>query len=514
MILSILAGNANADVEVSVTGPASIRMYSERNNDERLDRRNLEDDMDVESKAITYTITNTGTENLTNIKISAEDINSRYDAVVEFENDENKSFVVIDELLVGESEDVQINLKATIPGVNGNVDYPDLISGPDVTVSMGSLSMSGENEEGNEAFTKNDIDVFFENEPFLELERIIIYVNGQEKENLRERDRGDTVENIKPGDEVDVEIFISNRIDDRVSDDKIEDIMIYILANEMDDGYDFDEDDDIRSLRGEERDSVRFSFIVPEEIEANDYEVLLYNMEGEDEFGNLQTIADFDFEIEIERERNKIEIKDATINPSMVRCNDRSARVFIEIQNTGERDQDRAAINIENAALGISIWDRDIDELITIEDDRYDSRYSSTYTIRVPEDADEGTYYLSVNAYFDNNILSDTLDIPLVFEGCEPEEDEDDEEDNDTTTPPVDEDEVVPDPVDVFPPTDDTDDEDAPEEDEDVKDETPPVTGIVTGLRGSPLYTSLLILANVLLVVLIVGVGVKLLRKD
>ena len=109
----------------------------------------------------------------------------------------------------------------------------------------------------------------------------------------------------------------------------------------------------------------------------------------------------------------------------------------------------------------------------------------------IPEDAEAGTYLVSVNAYFDENILTDSEDVVLEILSCE--------EDDDTTiviTDPEDGDDVTtidPEPVDP----ENVEEETSTEESESV------LSDLFS--EKTLLYDILLVLANIALIVIIAG---------
>lgn len=487
MFVLALAGSAFAAASVTVQNTANqdmttIVMLDDEGNSE-LDRRKLEEDVNLER---TIRIKNNGDKNLTNVDVSVQNVNSRYAVNTTYGSSSGKLFT-IPTLNVGQS--VSVDLTGMIPGApRDSSSYPDSGSGQN---NIGYLSLESDQT------TEEQFSVVFVNEPLLEFykDRVTVTVEDDD-ENMED---GETFEGVKPGDHVTVEVILENLIDEDVRNDKIKDINVEIIADSMDDGDEYEDDDEISKISGEDTDSVTFEFDVPEDIAADDYEVIITDIRGVDEFENGHEIDSLRFYLEIERERNKVEVKTTRLTTERIECGQRSTGLYVKIVNTGERDQDEAAIRIYQPKLNIDIWDRNVEELITIEDDEDDAEYAKSYTLNIPDNVKPGTYFITINSYFDEDILSDTTDVGLEILPCEEAEPE-------PTVP--EEDEIVPEPVE---PT-------TPEPEEEEEEQEPPITGGATEdvveQKTSPLYTTLLVLANIGLIVVIVGLGIRLFKRD
>jgi hypothetical protein len=483
-IFALFTASVSAAAKITIVEADSnskIVIYDDDGNSE-LDRRKLENDISLER-----TLKITSNETVNNVVISVSNINADFLANVSNGTDSGSS-VTIDKINAGEFK--TITFTGTLSGA------------PDSSSGSYAYSGSGENSMGTITIDSDETSLesysaVFVNQNLLEIykEKITVYVDG-DSESVED---GDSIEDVKPGSKVVVEITLKNNIDSDVRNDKIEDINMNIIAESMDDGDDYEEDDEISSISGEDKDMLTFEFTVPEDIEADEYDVLLTNIEGTDEFGNKHKVEYFTFSLEIERERNKVEIKTARFNFEQIACGKTTAQLFVKIQNTGERDQDDVAIKIEQSKLGIATWDRTItedDDLVSIEEDEDDSEYEKTYTLQIPEDATPGTYFVTVSAFFDENILSDSDDLTLEIMEC-PKEVEEENKTPVISTP----DETV---IEIKPET--TSPEKVETNDETKQEETTQTSELN---QKNMLYNSLLILGNVALLVIIAGLVFK-----
>ncbi len=271
-------------------------------------------------------------------------------------------------------------------------------------------------------------DVTMEAENQLEIKKLNVCVNGS-CDTVRD---GDKVEDLKPGDRIDVTFRVENKYKDNDAENlEILDVTAFILVEEGE--FDVDEDDDIGDMGPDEEEEVTLSFDVEDDAEDRTVTMLAW-VEGEDENGARHGEL-FEIELEVKRERHEVSLRDVRLEPDTLSCNeggDQTVVLSLELQNTGRDDEDEAAVEIENSDLGISKVERDI----VIDQDDRDRK---SYTLRVPSGARSGLYALSVKSFTRRDDLSDSDDVILTVPTCaapvapempdpEPAEDAEDEE--------------------------------------------------------------------------------------
>ncbi|MBD3259376.1 PKD domain-containing protein [Candidatus Woesearchaeota archaeon] len=224
----------------------------------------------------------------------------------------------------------------------------------------------------------------------------------------------DTVDDIEPDQRVDIEIEVENIFPDR-HDPDIEGIDVEVTISEIDGGDDLNFDNDRRfDLEPGEDETVRLDFRVPYEVEDGEkYEVMI-EIDGTDDNGTVHR-AQARAYIEVEKEDHFVKITELHITPSIVSCT-RTADLRLEVTNFGKDDEDDAKVVVSNEDLGIKEeFEFDLDE------DPYDEDFDlhKNLIIRMPEDADEGTYELSVKTYYDRTRVSDVRTVQVHVQGCE-----------------------------------------------------------------------------------------------
>ncbi len=383
-------------------------------------RSNPDEDINETIQA-TITLTNNGNETVTNLEFNKVGIDSKY--AVQFVNPPS-------EIAANSSKDVTIQGYVPI-----DLDAVDS-NGNKIAVLLGTINVFG--KVGNVTTNTATSNAYMEARNMLEIDRMDISWNGED-ERL---DDGETVEDIKPGDSIELKIEIENLFDD--SDD--EDFYIeYVEAKiEVDREFDVDDDDkDLGDIAPEDEEEVTFNMDVESDADEGTYDLII-EVTGRDKNGARHGER-WVIELEIEREREDIRIMTAELIPESVSCN-RDVRLEVEIENIGSRDSDEIVLLVESDDFDYKERIANID--LDTEDD-----YDRTFIINVPEDAEAGIYLFSVKTYFDaddynDDDYNDAKDVALTVRDCETtppadeEEEEEEEENGDIivqppTTPPT-----------------------------------------------------------------------------
>lgn len=331
-------------------------------------------------------------------------------------------------------------------------------------------------QSGSEV-TTSEISVKVQRENQLEIDKVEICVNGNER--CVSLDDGDDLNNLRPLDELDMNIVVGNRYSDSSREDlDMESVELFWELDE--DEWSEDDSESMGDISADSDSEESFSFEVDEDADNGKAQLKIWVF-GEDE--NLALHGHMiEIDLEVDKKNDDIDIRRTSVSPSLLSCDNRKTSVTVGFTNLGSSDQDEVAVEVTNDVLGITKR-KGIFSL-----DEGDSR-TETFSITVPEDAEAGVYDLMIRSYFDTSSLSDEDKVQITVPECEePDEDVDSTDSSDDTTV-VTVTPVTPKPV-ARPVT-----------------STPDTTD--SDFRESPFYTALLVLGVLVLVVLLVVVVVK-----
>lgn len=202
-------------------------------------------------------------------------------------------------------------------------------------------------------------------------------------------------------DKINVEIDVTNNADEKKK--IITEIYLYnINKDEVE-----EDSDNSEKINGGKKESFELSLNVPEDFEYDNYLVFVKTYEdGKENLQCNQKAVD----IKLEREDNDIRISEITLNYKEAYVGDEIG-VFIKIKNQGSDDEEGIYITVENVEFGINekIGPFEIEEF-----GRHDT-LSKTFNIKIPENAKQGDYNLSINAKGEKS--SDSGDIAFKVLG-------------------------------------------------------------------------------------------------
>ena len=276
----------------------------------------------------------------------------------------------------------------------------------------------------------------------LEFDNVKSVVDGKSKS----LDDGDTIKDVLPGSKVEIKGDVLNTYT-RDQDIVIEDVTVTITIEKIDDDEDLEEEIDVGDIDADDKESFKYTFDIPEDVEDGDYDVTIL-VEGEDENGAKHAVEWKNIVLAVEKDKHDIWITKATLSPAKVSCS-RNINMNIELKNQGTSDEDEVVLRIESADLEINFEDNTIEEL---QEGAYDedTEHSATYSFQISDKVKAGTYAVNVKAYYNTDTLSDTERLDLVVENCAVEE-ETTPEDVVVVTPPTtggeDEPEIITEPV-------------------------------------------------------------------
>jgi len=249
-------------------------------------------------------------------------------------------------------------------------------------------------------------DVFIQRENNLEIQDADAKINDAKKQSI---DDGDSIENLKPGDALDIEVEIENNF---IEDSNIE---IRNVDLEFDcDGTDVDVDEETTDVGSvPEGDSETESIKADIEEDAEDGNVNCeLAIDGTDENGARHGDK-IEFDIEIERKNHDIQIQSVDISPTTLTCDDSSLQLSVSLLNLGTSDEDEVALEVSSRTLGVQ--QRIVSNLELDEDDSD----VEVATIAVdPRRLKAGTYAIQLQSFYDNVKVSDS-EIVQVENNCD-----------------------------------------------------------------------------------------------
>lgn len=237
-----------------------------------------------------------------------------------------------------------------------------------------------------------------------------VKVDSKSDKNLGE---GDTIsEEAKPGSKVKFSIKVFNNFTDD-EDVEIEDIQVTVTIEGIDDDDDLEEEASEFDLDPEEDDKIDVEFEIPLEVDEDEFDVVI-TVEGDTSKNGSQE-SEMRLSIEVQKEKNEVRFLKNALTPSEVKCA-RNVQLSTSVINTGSDEQDDASLEVSNEELGIALK-----EAFELSEDAFDddSKFSKAFTIKVPEDADEGVYPILSKVTFNSGRNSKTETADLTVKECE-----------------------------------------------------------------------------------------------
>lgn len=267
-------------------------------------------------------------------------------------------------------------------------------------------------------------------------------------------DDGDSVKDVKPGTKLIIRGDVRNLFTDN-DDITIEDVTVTVIIENIDDGDDLEEEDDVGDIDADEKESFKVEFEIPDDVDQDEFDITI-EAEGDDENGAKHQVELKDVTIDVEKDKHDILITKAVVSPTKVSCT-RSISMNIDLKNQGRSDEDEVVLRIENANLAIALEDTAVPEIEEGTGD--DTELSKSYSFKIADDVSPGTYPISIRAFYETDVLSDIKTADVAVEECRqagtsvppfqeedepvvvvaPEESSDDEEPLDVISEPLDE---------------------------------------------------------------------------
>ncbi|MBT4604223.1 hypothetical protein HOC01_01155 [archaeon] len=280
----------------------------------------------------------------------------------------------------------------------------DLSSGLDSGLYEDLITVTWVDSTGTNSATL-DLDIL----TMLEINEAYLHIDDDEEEKIDESDAtDDNVDlTVAPGDKISIYFNLINLFDEDYDNGELE---VEVTAEMDDDDWtdDIDEDFDVDIEADEEiddgDDEYVIEFNVPLEAESNDDYELVVTFEAEDENGAAYT-NEWIIVLEVERDDDDVRI-DSVDFATTARC-DEAPRLVVKVSNYGEDAQDDMYVHVSQEDLDIS----ETSALFDIEEgtDEDDNEVTVNYYIDMPNSAEETSYELEANLYYDDGDLADRL---------------------------------------------------------------------------------------------------------
>lgn len=238
-----------------------------------------------------------------------------------------------------------------------------------------------------------------------------VKVGGKTSNNLN---NGNTInEQAKPGDTVEFRVKVQNNFTS-AENLKIEDITVKTTIEGIDDGSDLEEESKNFDLSPGSDKRTTIKFEVPLEVDESTFDVII-NAEGEDKNGTRHE-SEMRLKLEVDKKSHSLKITKKTLSPDTVSCNRKNIQLGTTVLNIGTEDEDDVTFEVINSNLGINLKD-DVGEL-RAEPNEPESRFSKTYGFSAANDAEPGSYPITIRATYDNGNKKAEDSVTLTVNEC------------------------------------------------------------------------------------------------
>lgn len=245
----------------------------------------------------------------------------------------------------------------------------------------------------------------------LEFSDVDVKVGSKTSKNLR---NGDTInEEAEPGDTVEFRVEVKNNFTS-AEDLEIEDVTVEVTVEEIDDGDDLEEESNEFDLDAGDDKRVTLRFQVPLEVEEDTFDVLI-EAEGDDENNTDQKVS-MKLKLEVEKESHLLKITRNTLSPAEISCNRKNVQLSATVINIGNEDEEDVNVHVLNSDLGIDLSE-EAGEL-TAEPNEDESRFSNVFSFNVQNDAEAGSYPITLRALYDDDRKKAEETATLTISDC------------------------------------------------------------------------------------------------
>lgn len=346
-----------------------------------------------------FTVKNTGDYSLSNVNVTLEGFSSSLDANLSASEDTGYARSLIMSFAPGEEKTVWLQL--FVP-----------LSQDSQILDIGDIKFTADN------YTTSLTNVRLTTRSYLSIKDSDYYING-DKEGSLSSSGSTTIDEVRPGSEIKIQVEVENLFDDSKdeTDIEIQDIKMTVKSLEELDDKDIDEESDEIDLDADtssDIEDLEVQFDIPEETKTGKNYQFELIIEGTDEHGADHRVTRT-FDIKVEKEDHDIVILRANLDTDTLSCT-RSTSLAVRIANYGDEDEDHVRLKVESSALGVSYDRRDIELIDEIGDD--EGEYYESFNIVVPQDKPAGSYQILITTYYDDDEKSNDEVVTLTLQDC------------------------------------------------------------------------------------------------
>ncbi len=244
-------------------------------------------------------------------------------------------------------------------------------------------------------------DVYVQRENNLEMNNLDANIEGGRKKSLSD---DDTLENLKPGDNIEIEAEARNNYGSETNVD-VENVVLEIECTN-DKNLDIsDKSVDIGDISTEDEQTDALTVDIEADAEDKTSDCII-KVIGRDQNGARHGEGT-NFAFEITRESHDIQITAATVNPTSVSCTDREVQLTVDLLNLGRSNENRVALEVTSKAISFQ------ERVSNIELDEDDSTQE---IFVIPMDGTKikpGPFAIQVQSFYDNTKSSSTETIQV-----------------------------------------------------------------------------------------------------
>lgn len=399
--------------DVPAPGPQLvIEAVSFGNEDQRKSNPDAEDDEDQDEFVTdTLTIRNTGGSTATGITFTPTfERGNLQDYLLNFSNAPAS-------LAPGESRTVTARIRV-----------PEFMDAVDVDLEEGALIFGQLVVTSNSGtVSSNTVNMDMQVENHLRIKKVKV-CHENDCENA---DDGDTIDDVKPGDHIQVTVEIENTFAESDREDvDIEDIEVEL---DTDDDEDLDlssETEDVGDLSANDEDSITVDFDVEDDADDGTAEFTVA-VSGEDEFGGRHGEL-IRVRLDINRERHEVAVRDVVLSPETLSCarvgQSNTLNVRVTAENIGRDDEEDVSVEAKINELNLGQITRDI--LVDENDEE-----TLTFNLNIPAGIQAGSYEVEATTFINRDEVSDRDSAVFTVPDCDQQStnvgfDDDDEEDS------------------------------------------------------------------------------------
>ncbi len=248
---------------------------------------------------------------------------------------------------------------------------------------------------------------------FLEISDVDVKVGSKSESGITAS--GGRIDNVEPGDKIQVKLKVRNTYESAAADPEITDIEVTGDIENMDDGDDLEPDTepdefDLEDAGDSKRITLEYS--VPIRVDEDDYDLVI-DIDGLNNT-NVKQNASISFVIEVNKESHKLMFSKAAFDREKAAC-DKAADFSVLVYNIGSEDEEEVKLTISSEELNILTTEQfDIDSGGVDED----TEFGKTYKLSIPTSAKAGTYTILAALDYRNGGKKETKSVDLLVE-CE-----------------------------------------------------------------------------------------------